>query len=370
MREPGEFRHRINRSFWECSSTRRENIISVGRDVEAGVEKDSRHSPETSARSILFATSFTIFTGPRHLVNATTASAKRIPGIRGFSVSTVMGVDFSGAARSGKTAWMAELVPEQPLKLGDAAPRFSLKSLQPLGRLAGAEDRESVNAYLVDRMAIGTETFWGCDFPFGLPVELRLGDWEEQLSHTRNFRGSAKDFGLSLVARTEKYLARKHVRRATDLETQTPFDCYHYRIIYQTFHGMRDVLAHVAQRSEVAVLPFQYSKSEHKSVQTRIVEACPSSTLKRLGLPHQRYKQSGGKPPDATQRKNRRVIMKELTRHVEISAHRRKTIMDDPGGDALDAVLAGLGAWLGFSRADHRAIASHRRYPQEGLVYC
>ena len=101
-----------------------------------------------------------------------------------------------------------------------------------------------------------------------------------------------------------------------------------------------------------------------------MVEACPSSTLKQLNLPHQRYKQSGGKPPDEIHIKTRRVIMKTLSRYVEISAHRRKVIMNDPGGDALDAVLAGVGAWLGFAMADHQAIASHERYPREGLVYC
>ena len=34
-----------------------------------------------------------------------------------------------------------------------------------------------------------------------------------------------------------------HIRRLTDREAKAPFDCYHYRIIHQTFYGMRDVLA-------------------------------------------------------------------------------------------------------------------------------
>ena len=30
-----------------------------------------------------------------------------------------------------------------------------------------------------------------------------------------------------------------HIRRLTDSEAKTPFDCYHYRIIYQTAHNLK-----------------------------------------------------------------------------------------------------------------------------------
>ncbi|MCS7467055.1 DUF429 domain-containing protein [Stieleria sp. ICT_E10.1] len=294
------------------------------------------------------------------------------------TIRTVIGVDFSGAAQSGKTAWIAELSAPEPLRLAAPAsarlasrsPRFRLVSLQPLGRPAGGDDRDRVNRYLVDRIASQSETFWGCDFPFGLPIELALGDWQGQLSYVSEFVGSAKEFGLSLVETTERVLGTKHVRRTTDRETQTPFDCYHYRIIYQTYHGMREVLAELADHPNVLVLPFQYPTAGRGTASSILVEACPSSTLKRLGLPHQRYKQSGGKPPEAVHRRTRRTILKTVSNYVDISSHRRRVIMQDPGGDALDAVLAGLGAWLGFSRADHAAIESHPRYAREGFVYC
>ncbi|QDV87836.1 DUF429 domain-containing protein [Planctomycetes bacterium TBK1r] len=286
------------------------------------------------------------------------------------AIRTVIGVDFSGAAQSGKTAWIAELSAPAPLRLADRSPRFQLVSLQPLGRPAGGDDRDRVNRYLVDRIASQSETFWGCDFPFGLPIELALGDWPDQLSHVSAFVGSAKEFGLSLVETTERVLGTKHVRRTTDRETQTPFDCYHYRIIYQTYHGMREVLAELADDRNVLVLPFQYHRAGRGPASSILVEACPSSTLKRLGLPHQRYKQSGGKPPETIHRRTRRTILQTISNYVDISSHRRRVILQDPGGDALDAVLAGLGAWLGFSRADHAAIQKHPRYAREGFVYC
>lgn len=299
-----------------------------------------------------------------------TRSDSRFGEIQPIPFSRVVGVDFSGAAQSGKTAWLAEMVSQDGLAVGGHDPRLRLVSLQPLGKLAGTDARESVNTYLVDRISESGETFWGCDFPFGLPIELKLGGWRRQLAKIRSFSGDAKAFGRWLVRRTESDLGTKHVRRTTDRETQTPFDCYHYRIIYQTFHGMRDVLDPVAKLDHVAVLPFDYERWRSRVATSVVVEACPSSTLKRLALPHQRYKQSGGKPPESIHRQTRRTILKCISQWVDFSAHRRRVMMSDPGGDALDAVLAGLGGWLGFASADHVAIAEHPRYPREGRVYC
>jgi len=47
----------------------------------------------------------------------------------------------------------------------------------------------------------------------------------------------------------------------------------------------------------------------------------------------------------------------------------RRVMMRDPGGDAIDAVLAALGAAQAFAAADHDAIARHARYPREGHLY-
>lgn len=273
----------------------------------------------------------------------------------------VVGVDFSGAAKSGKTAWLAEL------DVFDAARMLKLRSIAPLGRLAGSDDRADVCGYLAERILSAESTLFGMDFPFGLPIELGLGDWPDQLSHVASFDGDAKDFGRSLVEVAKGLGDTMHIRRVTDRETQTPFDCYHYRIIYQTFHGMRDVLRPIAGDAATAVLPFQYQRVD--GAKRFVVEGCPSSTLKRLGLPHQRYKQSGGKPPDAVHQKTRQTILSGIQPAIEISLYQRRVIMRDSGGDALDAVLAGFGSWQAFQTDDHESIANHDRYPIEGRVY-
>lgn len=290
------------------------------------------------------------------------AGSETVPRIDHEFFDHVGGVDFSGAARAGRTAWLAEMK-------ADRSPcPLHLHSLHPIGHLAGDDRREAVCQYLVDRILGSEQTLWGLDFPFGLPIELCLGPWPAQLRQLARFDGGARDYGLELVARTVERIGAMHVRRQTDRETRTPFDCYHYRIIYQTFHGIRDVLRHLARDRLTAVLPFQYPNC--RDAGRIVVEACPSSTLQRLGLPHRLYKQTRGREPDTTHRRTRQQILRGIEPLVTISAHRRRVIMRDPGGDALDAVLAGIGSWLGVRRADHRAIAADHRYPAEGYVFC
>ncbi len=310
-----------------------------------------------------------IVTGEEKLVNATQAR------ISCFQPQTIMGVDFSGAAQAGKNAWIAEIqVSEdggspsrtQPLKLVD---------LQPLGRAAGDPARDIVCKYLAEKILESRQALWGMDFPFGLPIELGLGDWEDQIRHVTDFEGDAQSYGRHLVQIARGLGDSMHIRRATDQETRTPFDCYHYRIIYQTFHGMRDVLGRIAGDAQTLVLPFDSKRLDRGELQVSdvhriVLEACPSSTLWQMSLPRQKYKQPGGKPPDEVRRKNRREILAALKPTVEISPYRRKVMMDNPGGDALDAVLAAVGVWAAWYRDDHVKIADHPRYRLEGRVYC
>ena len=59
-----------------------------------------------------------------------------------------------------------------------------------------------------------------------------------------------------------------------------PFAAYNLRIYRQTFYGVRDVLAAAVARQAAAVIPMQ----EYAANKAWIVEACPASTLKSLGV--------------------------------------------------------------------------------------
>jgi len=296
---------------------------------------------------------------------------------------SIYGVDFSGAKQAGRTIWIARCEPVSAAaqrRVGAAnPPLFSaglqhrgflrLRELNSLEELCGAPDRERALPHLVDLIATSDRALWGMDFPFGLPIEV-LDDgsaWSDQLQLVRLWNDDAYDLGLSCVERAKLLGGKMHIRRATDSEAKAPFDCYHYRIIYQTFHGMRDVLAPLARRRGTAILPFHYRRLA--AARRVILESCPSSTLKRWRAPHQNYKQPAGGPLTKIRRRTRRAILSVLSRHVEMSDAHRRVIMRNGGGDALDAVIAAAGAWEAYRSADHAAIARHPRYRREGYLY-
>jgi hypothetical protein len=68
--------------------------------------------------------------------------------------------------------------------------------------------------------------------------------------------------------------------------------------------------------------------------------------------------------------RTRHALLAGLARHVVLDAKQRRTIMRNGGGDALDAVIAAVGAAQAWREADHREIARHPRYPREGRLYC
>ena len=210
---------------------------------------------------------------------------------------------------------------------------------------------------------------WAMDFPFGFPIEVFAPGtrWPAQLAFLQNWRKDAYAVGLECLRRAKRLGGPMHIRRQTDDEVKAPFDCYHYRIIYQSFYGMRDVLGPLSRSRGTAILPFQYRRLPN--AQRVLVEACPSSTLKRLSLPHQNYKQPAGGPLTGKRLRTRHAILEGLSRHVAFDDRHRRTMMRNGGGDAIDAVIAAAGGCAAFHAADHRQVARHDRYPREGLLY-
>jgi hypothetical protein len=173
--------------------------------------------------------------------------------------------------------------------------------------------------------------------------------------------------GLWALGRARSLGGPGHIYRATDLAARTPFDAYHYRVIYQTFHSMRDVLWPAARVRETAILPFQHRRL--RGALRVVVETCQASTLKRLGLPHQNYKQPEGGALTPRRRRTRHAILAGLAPRISIPDALRRRMMRDPGGDALDAVIAAVGAHEAFSATDHRAVAQDARFRREGYQY-
>ena len=302
----------------------------------------------------------------------------------------VYGVDFSGARLAGRTAWVARM------ERGTGTDPYRLTRLASLETLCGTAARAAALAHLVQMIRTSQGALWALGFPFGLPVEVLDGTeeagWAAQLEFLNGWGEDAYGAGVACLRRAQAQGHKGHIRRLTDIEAKAPWDTYAYRLIYQTFYGMRDVLGPLRGESpagsagmvrearaaygndgimagggDTAVLPFDYS---HLAGAGRVVvEACPASTLKRLGLPHQNYKQPGVAPLTPERRKTRRIILTGLTAHVAIGRVRRQTLMRDNGGDALDAVIAAVGAVLAWQQTDHPSVASHPRYRCEGRHY-
>jgi hypothetical protein len=281
--------------------------------------------------------------------------------------SAIYGVDFSGAKQAGRNTWVAEI--RRGSGRGAGGPLFELVGLARLEKLCGASERAAALAHLVEMIAGSEGALWALDFPFGLPVEVMGANarWGAQFDLLHEWRADDYGLGLECIRRSEKLVGRKHIRRLTDIEEKAPFDPYHYRIIYQTFYGMSDVLRPLRRRRQTAILPFHYRRLP--SARRVIVEACPASTLKRLNLPHQNYKQPEGGPLAPRRRRTRRAILDGLGAYVRIKDTDRRRLMRDGGADALDSVIAAIGAARSWRASDHRSIARHHRYPHEGRLY-
>ncbi|HZT60718.1 MAG TPA: DUF429 domain-containing protein [Pyrinomonadaceae bacterium] len=279
----------------------------------------------------------------------------------------IYGVDFSGARLAGRNTWVARI--ERRRHGSGCESRWRLAELARLEDLCGTAERGPALGFLVGLIEESEGALWSLDFPFGLPVELMGGRWAKQFEFLGEWGEDEYGAGLECVRRSKLLRGVKHIRRLTDIEERAPFDPYHYRIIYQTFHGMRDVLAPLVRRrrAHTAILPFQYRRL--RGARRVVVEACPASTLKRLNLPHQNYKQPEGGPLTPKRRRTRRAILEGLACHVCIGERDRRRIMRNGGGDALDAVIAAVGAARSWRETDHDGVARHLRYPREGRLY-
>lgn len=275
----------------------------------------------------------------------------------------VYGVDFSGARLAGRNTWVAVL---EPLA-GDVPLR--LARLASLEALCGSAERGPALRHLLGMVLRSRRALWALDLPFGLPPEL-LGPgagWAQALEFIAGWEGGAEGLGRELCRRSLERVGRMHLRRRTDQEEQAPFDPYHYRVVHQLFHGVREVVLPLSLHRTTAVLPFQHAKlaGAHRVV----VEACPASTLRRLGLPRQGYKQTAGREENPARRAVRGEILEGLAPHVSVGERHRRKLLDNRGGDALDALLAAVGAARAWRETDRRAVAEHPRYALEGRLY-
>ena len=172
----------------------------------------------------------------------------------------------------------------------------------------------------------------GLDFPFGLPsVLLNGGTWTEFVA---SFPSCFPTHELFRSWCRERAGGRE-LKRVTDKVANTPFAAYNLRLYRQTYFGIARILAPLCGSGRAVAPPMQCLRSDVPW----LLEVCPASTLKRLklarsykGRTHQ-HKEARGIIVDALCERDLLVV--PSSRHVA-------AMIEDSGGDALDAVVAAV----------------------------
>ncbi len=298
-------------------------------------------------------------------VNAVPVSPRRI-----------FGVDFSAARDAGDRIWVCRAHP------GSEGVR--VESVDPLSALpGGAVARDDAMRALVQKVIESPRSAWGMDFSFALPRALM----DALAPAVQNYGGQLDTVAAygdpdAMRAGCVDAAPGRELRRRTDDEAVTPFSPYNLRIYKQTFYGMRDVLRPLRARPEVAVLPFDRLPAAEAAGGDRLpfnrpasgaaphvylMEVCPASVLRSLGHPADGYKGGG----EESLQKRRGILSlvtgEGLVRPMARSL--RERIAGDENGDAVDAVLAAVGASRGIRDNDHAVLRSDPAYAAEGFVY-
>lgn len=263
------------------------------------------------------------------------------------------GVDFSGARQAGHGIWIADATADgDRLRIDDcesAADRFGVPERAPcLGELG---------RFLREAAVVGM------DFPFGVPASIHeRSTWEDSLEWVATVATDVDGFEEACVERAESLdTDRTYLLRETDgpVGAKSP---YHWLVAAQTFYGIRDVLAPLARTDEVCVRPNQ-TPEEAAADATRLCEVYPAATLATCSLPAREYKDDDG---PARERREEIVVGLERETPLVFTDGVRGQLIDDAGGDALDAVVAALATY----RAWQADFEPDREYNTvEGHIY-
>jgi hypothetical protein len=205
----------------------------------------------------------------------------------------------------------------------------------------------------------------GLDFPFGLPAELvEETGWEAFVRSFATRYPTPQSFREGCTAAA----AGRELKRITDREWRTPFSPYNLRLYRQTYHGIRDLLEPLVRAGSVCVLPMQPAVAGRPW----LLEICPASTLKWLESSTRRKLSVPYKRRTDQHRAARRRILRAIEARRDLAVPDptvRAAILDDPGGDALDSVLAAWAAFRAASRPHLLNQVDNEAYMIEGSVY-
>ena len=239
----------------------------------------------------------------------------------------VAGVDFSGARDAGRHIWIAEgCCTAKGLQINSLRKAMDLPD--------GSPDLTPALSALVAHMLTLSDTVAGFDFPFSIPQKLIFDKtWLGFLSQFSGNYPLADNFRKFCQDLTNG----KELKRETDIKSRVPWCVYNLRLYRQTWAGISHVLAPLILGEHARAIPMQNPENGLPI----LAEVCPASFLKRRKL-YSSYKGNGKDPEKA-----RSEIVSALTRRGELAHLRpslRRVMVQDKCGDALDSVIAAIGA--------------------------
>ncbi|WP_374313355.1 hypothetical protein [Dongia sp.] len=262
-------------------------------------------------------------------------------------MTRILGIDFSGARDAGRKIWIAEA------RRSDGP--LAIENCLPASALPGSSKEPGIAITALARHIVAeADTIAGCDFPFSLPVDLVLAPaWR---GFALSFRQRFVD-PLSFHDICHRETGGIEVKRRTDREDRTPFNSFNLRLYRQTWWGIGHLLAPLVAAKAATVWP-QMDQVSGKPV---IIEVCAACSLIRLDL----YPPYKGRTP--AHRKARQRILDQLVSGGFLAPPKRSLrtlLLDNQGGDALDAVIGAIA--VNRARLDHTRDRIDRL---EGRVY-
>jgi hypothetical protein len=251
----------------------------------------------------------------------------------------IYGVDFSGAQDAGRNIWLASATRRSGSLVVEGC--YPGEALPNSGRV-----REDCLPALRAFLAGADDAIAGIDVPFGLPAELvDASTWSAFAEAFPNGADGPTEWAEACRDRAETLdRDRVELKRATDEETGAPFSPYNLRMRSGTYYAIGSVLAPLVAGDDASVLPML---PPNPGV-VWLLEACPAVTLDRLDLDAEGYKDD-----DEAAEEARASIVDALAEGpATIPPAVRETAIEEPDGDALDAVLAAVGTTMALEREE------------------
>jgi hypothetical protein len=268
----------------------------------------------------------------------------------------IYGIDFSGAVDAGRKIWISlAIINGGVLEIRDCFQACSLPN-------SGKRLHECLPA-LVKFITNHRNSIFGFDFPFGIPrvilENLGCENWLQFIFSFPNGFDDPHDFKRKCT----EMAGNREAKRMTDLDSHAPFSPYNLWIFKQSYYGIKETLNPLLQQGLACVIPMQ-TIIDNKPL---ILEICPRSTLIRENMAGKKYK---GRTKE--HRGNRRHILDRLKDKKVIipNGGLDRLITSDPGGDAIDSVLAAYSVWKAIDNPTFPFPKGWKKeYALEGYIY-